>query len=115
MDLDDVAEAATVVLTEPQHLRATYELVSTDPVSVREMAAFINNETNRQIKIQAISPESISNDFPRTSVAEAYFANYREIMWAYYNRHGLTGSSNVLQFLLKRKPTNLHEYLKRLV
>ena len=64
VDLDDVAAAATVVLTEPQHLRATYELVSTDPMSVREMVAFINKETNREITIQATSPESVANDLP---------------------------------------------------
>jgi len=114
VDLDDVAAAATAVLTEPQHLRATYELVSTDPLSIRDMAVVINKETNSEIQFQTTSPESMSNDLPRTSVAEAYFANYLEAMWVYYNRHGLTGSSNVLEFLLKRKPTNLHDYIKKL-
>ena len=115
VDLEDVAVAARVVLTEPQHLRATYELVSTEPISVRQMVACINKETNRQIAVQAISPENIGNDLLRSSVAEAYFANYREMMWVYYNRHGLTGSSNVLEFLLKHKPNNLQDYLKRVI
>ena len=113
VDLDDVAEAAIVILTEAKHLRATYELVGTDPFSIREMAAFISKETGHEIKAEAVSPDSIINHLPRTSVAEAYQADDLEHMMVYYNRHGLTGNSYVLESLLKRKPNTLLDYLKK--
>ena len=114
IDLDDVAEAAVIVLTESKHLRATYELVGTDPISVREMAEVVSNQTGRNIEAETISPESIVNHFPRTSVPEAYKANDLEHMMVYYNRHGLTGNSYVLESLLGRAPNTLISYLKKI-
>ena len=114
VDLDDVAEAAVVVLTEANHLRATYELVGTDPLSIREMAASVSEATGHAITVEAVSPETIIGHLPRTSVAEAYQADDLEHMMVYYNRHGLTGNSYVLESLLKRKPNTLLDYLGRI-
>ena len=115
VDLDDVADAAVAVLTEPNHLRATYELVGTDPMSMREMAALIDKMETRKIKVEAVPPASIIDYLPRTTVAEAYQADDLEHMFVYYNRHGLTGNSNVLEVLLKHKPNTISDYLKKAV
>ncbi len=38
VDLEDVVEAAQIVLTEPNHINATYELAGTWPMSHVEVA-----------------------------------------------------------------------------
>ena len=48
VDLDDVAEAAALVLTQDGHSGATYELVGTEPLSQTEVAAAIGAVLGRE-------------------------------------------------------------------
>ena len=41
VDLEDIAEAAKIVLTEPNHINAIYELAGTLPLSHVEVAEII--------------------------------------------------------------------------
>jgi hypothetical protein len=45
--------------------------------------------------------------------SHAFTSDALERMFVYYNRHGLTGNSNVLGWLLGRKPTDVPEYVRR--
>lgn len=114
VDQDDVAEAAALVLTDEKHLRATYELVGTDPITIREMAASVTGQTGRPVEVKVVPAQSMIDKLPRTSVEQVYKADALERMMMYYNRHGLTGSSYVLGSLLGRKPVTFAEYLKKL-
>jgi NAD(P)H dehydrogenase (quinone) len=50
VDLEDLAEAAKIVLTEPGHVNATYELVGTLPMSHAEVADRFGHELNRDVR-----------------------------------------------------------------
>jgi uncharacterized protein YbjT (DUF2867 family) len=113
VDRRDVAEAAAIVLSGDEHFRATYELVGTRPITARELAKLISQECGRSIEAKRIPADAIIDRLPRTSVIDTFTSDAFERMFAYYNRHGLTGNSNVLGWLLERKPTEYPEYLRR--
>lgn len=113
VDREDVAEAAAIVLSDERHLRASYELVGTEPLSSRELTAVIARESGRPVETIEISKEVVLAHLPHKSVADAYSSDCLERIFAYYSRHGLTGSTNVLGWLLGRKPTTFQEYIQR--
>ena len=49
VDLEDIAEAAKMVLTEPNHANATYELAGTQPMSHVEVAEILSRVLNRDV------------------------------------------------------------------
>jgi uncharacterized protein YbjT (DUF2867 family) len=102
-----------VVLSDDKHFSATYELVGTEPITARELASLVSQESGRSIEAKQISPDAIIDRLPRTSVIDAFTSDAFERMFVYYNRHGLTGNSNVLGWLLGRNPTDFPEYVRR--
>lgn len=54
VDLEDVAEAAAVILTEPGHEGATYELAGPDVLSQDEVAGILSQQLERPVHIHAI-------------------------------------------------------------
>jgi uncharacterized protein YbjT (DUF2867 family) len=113
VDRRDDAEAAAIVLSDDKHLRATCELVGTEPITARELAGLISQGSGRSILAKQISADAIIDRLPRTSVIDAFTSDAFDRMFVYYNRHGLTGNSNVLGRLLGRKSTDFPEYLRR--
>src|SRR5258705_2483708 len=49
VDLEDIAEAAKMVLTEPNQANATYELAGTQPMSHVEVADILSRVLNRDV------------------------------------------------------------------
>jgi NAD(P)H dehydrogenase (quinone) len=84
-DLDDVAEAAATVLTEPGHEGATYEL-ATRQATVAELAA----EAGVDVVVERPTGEPVDPE-------EAWL----RAMFAYYDRHGLPVGTRVLRMLLR--------------
>lgn len=80
-DLDDVGEAAAVVLTEPGHEGATYELASVVSTPARLAAA----RGHRAVRVEP------ATDHP-----------WLLAMFAYYDRHGLPVGTRTLDMLLGR-------------
>lgn len=85
-DLADVAEVAAVVLTEPGHEGATYEL-ATRQATVAELAA----EAGVDVVVEHPSGEPASRE-------EAWL----RAMFAYYDAHGLPVGTRVMTALLGR-------------
>jgi len=125
VDLEDVAEAAKIVLTELNHKNATYELAGTSPMSYVEVAEILSNALKRDVRAEK---EEIGEWRLRASTALA--ANARSVqreamseyalenlvrMFEYYDQWGLAGNPNVLEWLLKHKPTSLSMFVERTV
>ena len=111
VDLLDVAEAAAIVLTTPNHDGAIYELagpeIHTPETMAHEMgAAFGKLVTAVQVDLEEWR-KGIDLDEPRTELLIK--------MFEYYASHGLWGNSRVLADLLGRRPTSLREFLFRIV
>jgi uncharacterized protein YbjT (DUF2867 family) len=110
VDLDDVAEAAALVLTEDGHAGATYELVGTKPLSPSAVAAAIGVALKRDVRAET---ESIEAWDARVAAAGmgAHERATLAAMFRYYAAHGLSGNPNTLSWLLGRAPTRLADFL----
>jgi len=110
IDLDDVAEAAATVLTEPGHVGATYELVGTPALSQAEVAEVVSQKLGRSVRVEAQSIEEWEARARASDMGE-YQRETLIKMFRYYARCGLAGNPNVLGWLLGRPPTTLDEFV----
>lgn len=111
IDLEDLAEAAKIVLTEPNHKKAIYELAGTPPLSHVEVAESISYVLKRKIRAEK---EEIGNWQNRAKGLSDYTVENLVKMFEYYDQWGLTGNPNVLSWLLKREPTSLETFVDRI-
>ncbi|HSL45556.1 MAG TPA: NmrA family NAD(P)-binding protein [Anaerolineales bacterium] len=110
VDLEDVAQVAKIVLTEPNHLNAIYELAGTVPLSHAEVADIFGQGLQREIR--AVKEET--GDWRlRASGMSEYAVENLVRMFAYYDQWGLVGSPNVLMWLLKREPISIESFIER--
>ena len=110
VDLEDVAEAASIVLTQPDHINAAYELVGTSPMSHVEVAEIFSRVLNRDVRAER---EEISDWRLRAGKMNEYAIENLVKMFEYYDKWGLAGNPNVLRWLLHREPTSLETFIKR--
>jgi NAD(P)H dehydrogenase (quinone) len=104
VDLDDVAEVAAVVLTEPGHDHATYELAGPAVLSVREMTEQASSVLGRPVVAEQLDLDGWITG-PGAGVDERTRADL-VAMFRAYDRDGLPGNGNVLRMLLGREPTS---------
>jgi NAD(P)H dehydrogenase (quinone) len=113
VDLDDVAEAAALVLTENGHRGVTYELVGTLPLSQIEIAETFGHALNKPVRAEAESTETWEQRARGTGM-NAYQREALVKMFQAYARDGLKGNPNVLGWLLGRPPTSLASFAARM-
>lgn len=113
VDLEDVTEVAAMVVGDPGHHHATYELCGSDHVNGEEISALIGEISGRTLNVEQLPiTDYASSERQRRAEDEfPYDAMYR--LWGHYSRYGITGNPNVLTWLLGRPPTTLREYIER--
>ncbi|MDP1715126.1 MAG: NmrA family NAD(P)-binding protein [Anaerolineales bacterium] len=111
VDLEDVTEAAKIVLTEPNHKNAVYEIVGTLPMSHVEVAEILSRVLNRDVRVER---EEISDWRLRVTGLSEYALENLIRMFEYYDQWGLMGNPNVLKWILRREPTTLGTFVERL-
>lgn len=112
VDLDDVAEAAALVLTSPRHAGATYELVGTPPLDQWEVAATLSRAAGRPVRPECQSIEEWDAQARGAGIGD-YQRETLVKMFRCYARNGLVGNPNVLGWLLNRTPTTLLAFALR--
>ncbi|MGD8404655.1 MAG: NmrA family NAD(P)-binding protein [Anaerolineales bacterium] len=112
LDLEDLAEAAKVMLTEPNHKNAIYELAGTMPFSHVEVAEILSRVFKRDVRAEK---EEIGDWRLRTKELSEYAMANLVKMFEYYDQWGLAGNPNVLRWLLKREPKSLESFVERTV
>ena len=112
VDLEDVAEAAKIVLTEPDHKNAIYELAGTAPMSHVEVAEIVSRVLNHDVQAKR---EEIRDWRLRAAGMSEYALENLVRMFGYYDQWGLAGNPNVLRWVLKREPTALESFVQRTV
>lgn len=108
LDLEDLAEAARIVLTEPGHVNAIYELTGTEPTSHVEVAEIFSRALKRDVRVEK---EEIRDWIQRAGGLGEYALQNLVRMFEYYDRWGLAGNPNVLKWVLKREPTSLETFI----
>lgn len=114
VDLEDVAAAAAIVLTEPGHVGATYELAGPEALTQIEVAAILGQVLERPVRAEAVSLEAWERQ-ARASGLGGYQVETLLKMFRYYDAHGLWGSPRVLGWLLDRPPTTFAAFVQRTV
>lgn len=112
VDLTDVAAVAATVLTDPAHANATYQLAGPENPTQTQVAAMLGESLNRPVQAQEISLEAWANG-ARAAGLSPYRVETLLKMFQYYAQYNFLGNSNILEWLLKRPPTNFTTFLER--
>lgn len=115
--LRDLGEAAAKILTEREtHYFAQYPLVSDGPIPYTEIVRHASEAMGKEIKLEVKSfQEAVNFMLTRmhgTTDVPARTRDGLERMLLFYNRRGLIGNSNVLEWLLGRKPTSHEQWVR---
>ena len=114
VDLEDVAQAAVRVLTEPGHTGATIELVGTPGMSPGDIAELLSAELDRRVTVEVV-PLNEWERRARASGLGEYQVSALTRMFDYYEKHGLTGSPQALSGVLGRQPTSFPVFVRRVI
>ena len=114
VDLEDVAEAAAIVMTREDHLGSTYELVGTTPLSQIEIAATLSQVLG--VPIRAVRQDHA--DWER-SARDRGLGNYQIEalikMFEYYEHYAFEGNPHITEWLLGRSPVTLTDFIQRTI
>ena len=113
IDLEDLAEVARIVLTEPNHRNATYELAGTPPMSHAEVAQIFGQILNRDVRAEEEEIESWRVRANQNGKMSEYSVENLIGMFEYYDKWGLSGNPNVLAWILKRQPNSWESFIER--
>jgi uncharacterized protein YbjT (DUF2867 family) len=106
VDLNDVAEVAAIVLTEPGHEYAAYELAGSERLDTAAMAEGLGRIARGR------GLQEWQDDMTAAGTPPQVVKGLAKMM-AYYDEHGLVGNSRVLSMLLGREPTRFAEAVAR--
>lgn len=112
VDLEDVAQAAALVLTHDGHRNATYELVGTTPMTQAAVAETLSEALGRPV----VAEEEPLHTWEARGLAaglKEYPRAALKAMFHYYAEFGMAGSPTVLRWLLGREPTTLVGFARR--
>jgi NAD(P)H dehydrogenase (quinone) len=112
VDLEDVAGAAAIVLTEAGHTGATYELAGPQALTQTEVARFLGQQLGRAVHAQAV-PLDRWEQQARAGGLGSYQTETLLKMFRYYDAHGFWGNSGVLGWLLGHPPTKFAQFVER--
>ena len=111
VDLADLAEAVANVTMQGRHDFATYQLAGPQALNQTDMAQIISEVTGKLITAEP----KLVHEFRSGAEKMGMSADRIEqicIMNEHYDKHGLKGNSNVLEWMLERPATNFATYIK---
>jgi hypothetical protein len=111
VDLQDVAQAAAVILTGTAHEDATYSLAGTSGISQFEVAESLSSLTKREVEVEVV-PLAEWERQARARGWDDYRVGALVHMFHYYAQHGLLGNPQVLSWLLGHPPTSMEAFLE---
>jgi uncharacterized protein YbjT (DUF2867 family) len=116
VDLGDVTDVAADILSDPRrHRAATYELVGTEPLTARDMGDIIGRVRGLAVKMEEIDAETyLLGLFGKKLDPEQHEARVGHSLHMRYSSHDFLGNSNVLAWLLGRKPTTFEQFIQSL-
>ena len=111
--LDDLAEAARVILMNKGHEYATYELAGPERLSQMDCAAIISEVLGRPVRAERKNPDvflgqMIAAGMPRQRIDVMLAMNH------HYDAHGLIGNGNILRWLLGRELRVFRDFVAEL-
>jgi uncharacterized protein YbjT (DUF2867 family) len=89
VDLEDIAEAAKIVLTEPNHKNAIYELAGPSPMSHVEVAEIFSRALNRSVRAEEEEIKAWRSRSDQDTGISKYALETLIRMFEYYTQWGL--------------------------
>jgi uncharacterized protein YbjT (DUF2867 family) len=114
IDLEDVAQIAANVLSEPNHSGAIYEIAGPEVLTPRQVAFVLESETGRKVRAERAAVEAWMLKAKKVGLS-GYQIQTLVKMFEYYDRHGLWGNPRIASVLLNRSPTQFSDFVKRIV
>lgn len=114
VDLQDVAATAAIVLCEPGHRGATYELCGPEVLTQSEQAAIISTQVGHAVRAEQTELDAWARRARANGLGEYALETLRK-MFRYYDQHGFWGNSHTLHVLLGRQPTSYAAFVKRVL
>ena len=109
LDLRDMAEVIQRILSEPEkHYRARYELCG-ENLSYVDYAALIAKASGKQVKVNKIDGGAVAK---KASGGDRDKEDRFHRMFFYYDRWGLVGNKNILEWLLGKPCRTIEGYIK---
>ena len=113
VDLEDVADAAAAVLTEPgRHAGRTYELTGPRSITFGEAVDLISRATGRPLLYKQISPAEYTAALVEQGVGEDDAHHVAE-MFVLMEQGLIAGTTDALAGLLGRAPRTFEDYVLR--
>ena len=112
LDLKDLAEAVSIILTTPGFTGATYELCGPENLTKVHMKSALEQNFNRKIKVEFV-PYDILEKGARERGLEDYQVSSFLKMFQHYNDYDFLGNSKVITWILGRKPISFAEFITR--
>lgn len=117
--LQDLAEAFAVIIEEREkHYLAEYTACSTGPLSYTDVVTMLSREIGKPIQVQQKDFYESTRQFQSlfagsdSNVSSGTRDTIHRLL-LYYNFYGIKGNTNVLQWLIGRKPTSVEEFLRQ--
>ena len=114
VDLEDIAQAAAVVLTEPGHLGATYELAGPEVLTQTQVAEILSKHLKRPVHAEQITIEAWTRHAQASGMGE-YQIQTLVKMFRYYDHYGFWGNPRTLIHLLGRAPAAFGAFVERII
>ncbi len=114
VDLEDIAEAAATVISEPGHEGAIYELCGAENLSQIEVAQILSQQLGHRIDVKFIPIQEWEANAQKKGLGD-YQVKTLIKMFQYYDRVGFLGNCRVLEWLLQRPPSSFTAFLKRVM
>jgi uncharacterized protein YbjT (DUF2867 family) len=113
VDLEDVAEAAAIILGNERHSGAIYELCGPQLYSQKDVAHLLSLKLHKQISIRQIGPAEWKYQAKERGLG-TYQIDALIKMFHYYMEYGYIGNPNILTWLLGRPGTDFSTFLERI-
>lgn len=110
VDLNDVAEVASIVLTEPDYKWATYEISGPENLSLADMIANLKKYFGNEIKVDTPSEKQKTEQFKKYKLGD-YKTDTLLKMFKFYNECGFNSNSSVSKLILGRKPNDFSSFI----
>lgn len=114
VDLKDVAAVAEIVLSQRGHNSAIYELAGPEPLSQNQVAEILSSNLGRSVEAFTLNRNEWAENSRKNGMDETAVATLLK-MFEYYEKYGLEGNSNVLEYLLKRPATRFADFIQKYI
>ena len=114
VDLEDVAEIAAMVLSEPGYEGAIYELCGAENLSQIELTHNISQYLGHRVKVEVIPLEEWESNSRNKGMGD-YQVKTLIKMFKYYEQFGLIGNSHILECLLHRPPASYVSFIEQTI